>query len=569
MSTLPEDAANAKGSGMTRFALLALLALGSPQCGPAPDTAAPPPSELLTSRPRLLVLIVIDQARADYFTRFRPLFQGGLRKLLDEGVYFANANHDHANTVTGVGHTTLTTGVHPRRSGIVGNYWYDREQDKRVYCVEDPDHHRSPRNIQATNLADWLKAQDPDSKVYSISAKDRAAVTMGGHRPDGAFWYDEDTGDWVTSSYYERDPGSWFGSRDYSWVEEFNDQNLLDELFGSAWEQTPIDLDWEALGIGVVDEGVHQPTFPHIIGEAEIAPDPDFYAALYDDTPLIDEYLARFAETVVTHEALGADDHLDILALGFSQLDLVGHRYGPNSLEVVDTLVRLDRTLESFLDFLDREVGLERMVVALASDHGVMDVPEYRQMVGLEGGRVGVEEITCFQRIHHALRERFGDEQWVVRDFYLNLEAIEENGLTRQEVEAAAARELEKCPSVARVWTGSELDAAPADPADVYHRRLANGYCAGRSPDIIVQFEPNFLDRLDPGTTHGSVYDHDTWVPMLLRVPGVPARELTDPVYTVDLAPTLAALLAIRAPDDLDGADRSDLLMGPGEPWDD
>lgn len=548
-------------------AVVATTFLFLPHCSPERDTEPAPVSELLSSRPRLMVLIVIDQARADYITRFRPVFRAGLDRLLEEGVYFTNANHDHANTVTGVGHATLATGSHPRRSGIVGNYWYDRELDERVYCVSDPEHRRSPRNLKVTGFGDWLKAQNPRSKVFSISAKDRAAITMGGFAADGVFWYSTSTGDWITSSYYEDDPSRWFGERDFSWVEDFNDLKLLDELFGTTWEQMPIDVPLEELGVGIIDEGVFQPTFPHYLGGIESAPDSNFYAALYDDTPMIDEYLARFAETIIDHNQLGTDDDVDFLGLGFSQLDLVGHRYGPNSPEVVDTMVRLDLILDRFLGYLDRRVGLEHTVIALASDHGIMDVPEYREMVGLEGGRADVDDIVCFQQVYHALRERFGDERWILRDFYLNWDAIEETGHSRSEVEQAIVEELGRCEHVARVWTGTELATQLADPQDVFHRRLANGYRPDRSPDIIVQFEPYHLARLDPGSTHGSVYNHDTWVPMLLRVPGVPGREVTDPVYTVDLAPTLAALLGIRAPADLDGVDRSGLLVAPTDEW--
>jgi predicted AlkP superfamily pyrophosphatase or phosphodiesterase len=551
------------------LAALSTGILSAPGCGTPPEEPSPPVSELLSPQPRLLVIITIDQLRADYFVRYRPLFQFGLKRLLDGGVSFTNANHDHNNTVTGVGHATISTGAYPGHSGIVGNYWYDRELDERVYCAYDPDNYRSPRNLRVSNIGDWLKAQSPESKVFTASAKDRAAIMLGGHEADGAFWYDDSTGDFVTSPYYERYYRPWSGEapeeEDRTWVDDFNDQNLLDQIFGSAWQQIPVDWDLEELDVGEIDEGVYQPAFPHIIGDLEIAPDATFYASLYD-TPLIDPYLAAFSRAIIENEQLGADDVLDYLGISFSQLDLVGHRYGPNSPEVVDTLSRIDRILGDLLDFIDEKVGLERTVVALTSDHGIMDVPEYRQMKGREGLRLGVDDVLCFQRVHWALKEKFGDERWVIRDFYLDLDTLERTGVPRQDIEQQIANQLAQCDHVARVWTCSELADESATPGDKYHRRFLHGYCPDRSPDVVVQFESWVLDDLDHGSTHGSAYDHDTWVPIVLFASGTQAGDVSDPVYTVDIAPTLAALAGIEAPDDLDGVDRSDLVMAPRDP---
>ena len=548
--------------------LLGLLLLA--RCGPPLEEPSPPVSELLSPQPRLFVIITIDQLRADYFIRYRPLFQFGLKRLLDGGVSFTNANHDHNNTVTGVGHATISTGAYPRHSGIIANDWYDRELDQRVYCAADPDHYRSPRNMQVTNIGDWLKAKSPESKVFTASAKDRAAIMLGGHEADGAFWYDTSNGDWITSSYYGRyyreASSDEAEVEEHTWVDDFNEQRLFDQFFGSVWEQIPSDFDLEELDVGAVDEGVYQPTFPHHVGDLEIAPDATFYGALYDDTPLIDPVLARFSEAIIENEELGADDVLDYLGISFSQLDLVGHRYGPNSPEVVDTLLRIDRMLGELLDFIDAKVGLQRTVVALTSDHGIMDTPEYRQMKGREGLRLGVDDVLCFQQVFWALKEKFGDEPWVIRDFYLDLDTIAASSFSRQEIEEEIARQLEQCAHVAKVWTGSELAAEGTVPTDTYHRRFLHGYSPARSPDVVVQFEPWALDDLDHGSTHGSAYDHDTWVPMVLFASGVNSGAIPNPVYTVDLAPTLAALLGIEAPDNLDGVDRSDLVMAPRNP---
>ncbi|MFQ5743204.1 MAG: alkaline phosphatase family protein [Acidobacteriota bacterium] len=529
------------------FLLLALFLFSS--CRPAPESGSRVPAA--EGGPRLMLFLVIDQARADYMVRFQPLFTGGLKYILDRGAWFTDAHYDHADTLTAPGHAAMVTGLHPSKTGIIGNEWFDRNALAIVGSVEDPVYRQSPRHLHGTALADWIKERDPASKVFTAGPKDRSAILMGGHHADAAYWYSRRSGDWVTSRYYQQ--------RAPDWLEKFNHSKILDGYFGEAWEPIPVDPQ-VALGMGIepVDSGMFMHGFPYAIGGDSIQPDRRFYSAVYD-SPFVDLYLLRFAEALIAAEGLGQDASLDFLGLSLSALDAVGHDYGPNSPEILDVLLRLDRDLGEFLTAVDRSVGLENVVLSLGSDHGVMPLPEYRHSHSQEGRRTGTKDILCFQRIGKELERKFGKDRWTVRGLYLNYEAIERHHLTHEEVEAEVAKLASECRGVKKVWTRTQMESAepPADPDFYFYR---NGFYADRSPDLMVQYEPYVLDLAGNGTTHGSLYDYDTHVPLVILAPGIRPMQIADRVHPVDLAPTLAVLLGVPAPEGLDGLDRSALL---------
>ncbi|MDX1385917.1 MAG: alkaline phosphatase family protein, partial [Thermoanaerobaculia bacterium] len=290
-----------------------------------------------------------------------------------------------------------------------------------------------------------------------------------------------------------------------------------------------------------------------------VEPDGGFYGA-FRATPFSDAYLLRFAEELVRAEHLGQRDHLDYLAIGLSALDLVGHSFGPRSREVADVILRLDAELGTFLDELDATVGLDRVVIAVSSDHGVAPVPEISATLGLPGRRATNEDALCFQNAGVTVGGRFGLDDLVLRGLYLDRDAIEAAGLEPREVEAALARELEKCDIVARAWTRSELEATRSDEPERFRRLFRHSFDPERSADILLQLTEYSLPLTGAFTTHGSPYPYDTRVPLIFRLPGTDATRIDAAVRTVDTAPTLAALLGIPAPTGLDGVDLSTQL---------
>ncbi len=534
--------------------------LGLMFCGTLGWSATAPTRAESDSEARLVLLLVVDQLRYDYLQRLQGEFQGGFKRLLDKGVYFTDAHQNHANTSTGPGHASLSSGFHPARSGIVGNSWYDRQRGHSVNCVEDPDSEaleadwpgRSPALLEVDTLGDWIKASHPGSKAFAASRKDRGAILLGGRQAEGAFWYGDD-GRFLTSDYYmDRYP---------AWFQKFAEQRFPDNYFGKPWQPLPLSREKAAqAGFEEVDEGVFQRRFPRALGGPTLSPDSRFYSD-FSACPLMDAYLVELAKAIIVGENLGADSEPDLLGLSFSTLDAVGHSYGPNSPEVLDVLLRLDRQLGELFQFIDERIGLDSVLVALSSDHGVLDLPEYRSSKDLEGGRPELEDILCFQSVLAELKADLGDEQWLLSSLYLNYETLARKNLLRESVERGLADRLARCSAVEKVWTRSELEAAsPPFPEGSLMERYQNGFHPGRSPDLFIQLKKFWLGSTGRGTSHGSPYDYDTHVPLILMVPGVAPNRITRRVATVDLAPTLASLLGIAAPADLDGIDRSPLL---------
>ncbi|HEV8238057.1 MAG TPA: alkaline phosphatase family protein [Thermoanaerobaculia bacterium] len=554
---MPSAAAPRTAASRTRrlaaLAIALLIAAASiAGCSRAPLPRRAPPPKPKVAGVRLLVLVVVDQLAWDTLMRYRPALRGGLARLLDSGVTFTEAHHRHAMTATAPGHATLVTGLTPRHHGVVANYWFDRNANREVYSAEDPvAEEMGPANLLATALPDWVRQRDWWGRTFSASGKDRAAVMLGGKRPTGAFWYDPDARGFVTSPRYHHPPG---------WLMAFNRRPLLRERFGTLWQPLPLRVDPARLGV-VQLEGTGLPLgFPHTYGGAVTRPGKEFYEAIYD-SPAVDEYLAQFAAELVAHERLGLDDHLDYLGLSFSAVDSVGHEYGPHSREVLDTVLRLDRALDTLLTSIESKVGRNRMVVVLSADHGIAPMPERQRQLGLRGTREAPADVACVQSVLRKLDTTYGQRDWFSYDLYLDAVQVARSRVPRAELDRRIQAWLGACPNVERVWTRAELtpDRPTKDTSLAFQRA---SYLPSRSPDFVIQWKPWFVDRLT-GTTHKTPYPYDTHVPLVIRVPRVPPHAVREPVATADLAPTLASLLGLRPPRKLDGVDRSELVLQP------
>ncbi len=396
-------------------------------------------------------------------------------------------------------------------------------------------------------FGDWLKEAYPEARVYSAGAKDRSSVLMGGQNADGAYWYDAGSGQWVTSSHYlRRYPG---------WVLLFHRRRLVDDYLGESW--TPLPVEAETLARMDIVPGPYG-DFPRSLGSGHVAANRRFYSGFYN-SPFLETYLFDFAEVLVEAEKLGKDDVPDVLALSFASVDTVGHAYGPNSRELLDTMMRLDRELGEFFRFLDEAVGLEHVAILLSADHGVAPMPEYQQSKGLPGRRLSSDDFVCLQNAGRRLLERFGKDRWFLTERHLDYGTLGRNNIQRAHFENTLAQALERCQSVANVWTRTEVEAQSGWTDDAVLERYVNSHYPDRSPDIYIQFEKWHIERR-LGTTHGSAYDYDTHVLAVLRWPGLAAARQDERIHTVDLPITLAALLGIPVPGSRDGVDRSDLI---------
>lgn len=508
--------------------------------------------------PPLAVVVVVDQMRADYLTRFAPMYTGGLARLMRTGTVYTRAYHDHSATETAVGHATISTGCYPSHHGIVGNSWYDQEQHKMVASVGDSTcpvvggsgkGGASPHNLLRPALGDWLKATSPQSKVYSLALKDRAAILMGGEHPDGAFWYDRSTGDYVTSKYYSGTLPTVVMDFDKArWPDSFRPQGWQQLFPNSAYVASHAD------SFAAENDGIHV-AFPHLFDS--LAQPKDYYAEFYG-TPFADELTLKLAEAITRQEALGRDSFPDLLWISCSAADAIGHAFGPNSQEMEDYYLRLDRYLDTFFTALDSSVGSDNYLVVLTGDHGAMTMPEDLAMRGIKGGRIALDSAVKWTMTagDSAAANLHLSRNPIARcdyEIYLDYSESRAHGIDDTVLQNVVASYVRRLPDIAVAYTSHELahDSASSQP---YFDLFENAFSPVRRPDIYFAYLENYLVESDPhGTSHGTPYDYDRHVPLVMAGPGVARGTISRTVYTVDIAPTIAALLGVIAPDSVDG----------------
>jgi len=530
-------------------------------------------------QPRLIVQITVDQFRGDLPTRYLDrLGEGGLKWLLEHGVHYANAHYEHANTETIVGHACLATGAQPRVHGMVANVWLDRSLGRLVYNIEDEGVHlltadadvdaateidptqkaakvegRSPSALMVSTFGDELAIKTAgQAKVFGVSIKDRGAVSLAGHTGT-AYWFSKASGEFVTSSYYmERYP---------EWVTAWNGEGHPGRYAGTEWtllhDQTTYlygdadDNPWETAlpGWGRV--------FPHPYGSA----DGRMFTTFLTLSPAGDELTLDFALELLDNEALGRDDVPDFLAISFSSTDYVGHVFGPSSLEAEDNLLRLDRTLARLIAALDEKVGLDNTVIVLSADHGSPEAPGALTKLGLASSYVAPDSWDRAPAIV-ALKQRFGVGEELIDQYfhpylYLNRKLIAAKGLDQAGVERAVAAVLTEFDGVALAVSSTALATGNLPDTPIL-RAVLNNFNPKRSGDIYVVFEPhrfiNDFDGLTVACTHGSPWSYDTYVPVIVAVPGVPAHTVFRRISPLDIAPTLAALVGAKPPSGAHGS---------------
>ncbi len=497
-------------------------------------------------RPKLILIIVIDQFRYDYLTRFRPEFvPRGFNLLLNGGADFVDNRYDYATTATGPGHATLLTGTYPDVHGIIENEWFDEATRHPVYCVSDPNTKLvtgregpttapgfSPWRLIGSTLGDELRAATGyRSKVVSVSLKDRAAILMGGHDPTAVYWYDFSGGRFVTSTYYESSLPAWVG--------DFNKQNPAKPYCGQNWEALP-----ETPGAGgkLLSSFQAQPNEP--------CPDSRFLGWLAG-TPYMNNMELAFSEAAIRNEHLGQGPDTDLLTISLSVNDMIGHAYGPYSPEVADATLHTDRALASFFANLDKTVGLANVWIALSADHGVAPTPAFieKHHMGLGRAREG----AIRKAVEEALTKRFGLGPWIEGGGYLNKETLKKRGISASEAEAVAARAAASAPDVAAVFTRIQLETGRL-PDSPLARKVSHSFNPERSGDIFVVLKPYAVPVAEENqTTHGSPWSYDAQVPLVLWGSAFKPGTYATPSQPIDLVPTLASALGLTQPSGAEG----------------
>ena len=474
----------------------------------------------LAKKPKLVLVIVVDQFRYDYLTRFRAGYNGGIEDLLTKGAVFTDAHYIHFPTVTAVGHSTVLTGAPPSMSGIIGNEWYDRETAGPVTSVSDPKSKllgadgagSSPHRLLVDTVGDEMRIVNGKAKSVGIALKDRAAILPVGRMANGAYWFDNKTGSFVSSTYYFPElPG---------WAKDFNGGHPADKYAGVEWMGTKFPPAGEKLN--------------------------ESLAA----SPWGNELIEAFAEQAIQGEELGQRGITDLLSVSFSSNDYVGHAVGPDAPEVQDMAFRTDLLFRKLFEFVEKKVGIKDTLIIMTADHGVAPVPEVNAARKMPGGRLGAGVVE--KAVETALTQKFGAGKWVTASMdsstYLNTALIRERRLDHAEVDRVAAEALLEVPHVFRVYTREQLINARFrdDPAGM---RVANGFYPQRGADLVVLLEPYWLFGAGTkGTTHFTTFDYDTHVPVIFMGPGVKPGKYYATAAVNDIAPTLSAMLGVETP---------------------
>lgn len=512
-----------------------------------------------SQRPKLVVGIVVDQMRQEYLLRFYEKFgEDGFKRLMNQGFMVRNGHYNYIPTYTGPGHASVYTGTTPATHGIIGNDWYSRELERTVYCAEDTTvmavggsedaGQISPRNLLSTTITDQLKlATQGNSKVIGVSLKDRGSVLPAGHMADGAYWYDGGTGEFMTSTFYMNTLPDW--------VKAFNKKKLADKYLNQIWQTVlPIESYTESgpddNAYETVFSGKEAPVFPYDL--SQIRKNNNGWGLL-SSTPFGNTIVVDFAKAAMEAEQMGEDEITDFLAMSFSSTDYLGHAFGPDSKELQDTYIRLDRDLASFFQYLDQQVGSGNYLIFLTADHAVVDIPKFLVDNKLPGGYLQTSKIGSI--IEQELQKKYGEGEWIEHagsEFFLNQELIEAEGHSLKEMQAIVANRLLDYKGIKETFTATELQR------NEYTRGrrmlLQRGYNFKRSGDVLYTTESGFLnsDRMT-GTSHGTGYTYDTHVPILLYGWGVKGGETVCYYEITDIASTVSMLLNIALPSGEDG----------------
>ncbi|MCB0515748.1 MAG: alkaline phosphatase PafA [Chitinophagales bacterium] len=509
-------------------------------------------------RPKLVVGIVVDQMRNEYLYRFNDDFgKDGFKRLMKNGFVYNNMQFNYMPTYTGPGHSSVYTGTTPMYHGIVGNDFIVKQGYREMYCAQDDSVHvlgvaavptegaMSPKNLLTTTVTDELKlATNFEGKVIGMSIKDRGAILPAGHFADFAYWL-SDSGNFISSSFY--------GDALPEWVDNFNAQKHYETYLKKGWqllkdageynESLTDSNPYEAKIFGVLD-----PIFPYNLWQGYET----IGARLIKVTPYGNDILLDFAKETIEHEQLGQDDVTDFLAISFSSTDYIGHAMGARSMEIQDTYLRLDNNMADLLHFLDKKVGKGQYVVFLTADHACAENPQFLHDHKYEVSSVSF--LAMKQQLMDFSVENFGEnfiKYYENQNIYFDFEKIDSAGLDAATVMQGVKTFLEEDAAIRRVYTQEEiLNPSVVDPL---LQAISRGYNTKLSGELVILYEPGYMEYGSTGTTHGTPYGYDTGVPALFYGWHIPKGNSAEAHYITEIAPTIAQLLHIMNPSGSEG----------------
>jgi len=505
-------------------------------------------------KPKLVVGIVVDQMRWDYLYRYYDRYgEGGFKRLLNDGFSCENTFINYLPSYTAVGHTVIFTGSIPAIDGIVGNDWIDQLTGKSWYCTEDTSvqtvgasgkaGQMSPNNMLVSTITDELRlATNFRSRVVGVSLKDRAAILPAGHTANGAFWFDDASGGFITSTYYMKDLPDW--------AKKFNANDEPAKLVANGWntlypansyKQSSADnVFWEGKF-----KGENDPVFPHDM------------KSIYKDepgsirsTPFGNTLTLDFAKAAVNGYNLGNGEATDFLTINCASTDYVGHKYGPNSIEVEDTYLRLDKDFAAFFQFLDQKVGKGNYLLFLTADHGAAHAIGFMKEHQIPADFLVSKKIDV--PLNEFLTKKFGIDKLISSsiNYHLgfDLKKISENNLDFEAVKKATVSFLQKKPGIQFAVDIDNIGNAPIP--EPIKTMIINGYNTKRCGPVMIIPDPGWFGGQEggTGTTHGNWNPYDTHIPLVFMGWNIKHGATNRNIRMSDISPTLAALLHIQMP---------------------
>ena len=534
---------------MKKIKVISFLSMALLGCGTA---SAQQSNAAAIERPKLVVGIVVDQMRWDYLYRYQKRYtDGGFKRLLGEGFSCENTMIPYVPSVTAIGHTCIYTGSVPSIHGIAGNNFV--KDGKKVYCTDDDSVKpvgttsvaalMSPRNLWVSTIGDEMKiASNGRAKVVGVALKDRASILPAGHNPNGAFWFDDQTGCFITSSYYmDHLP---------KWVEAFNDKRLPEQYLSQKWntlypkntytESTTDENEYE----NGIREGV-KATLPLNL--------PELYKkygyGIIRNTPFGNSLTLDMAKVAIDGEQLGADDETDLLAVSCSSTDYIGHQVGTHAIETEDTYLRLDKAIANFLTYLDSKVGKGNYLVFLSADHGAMNNAAFLQDRRIPAG--SWDASATAKKLNHVLAKEYPEAGDIVKtvmnyQVFFNRDVIKSKQLDFDNIKQTVVNVLKEDPSV--LYACDMAKASTESIPEEVKSRIINGYNRERSGDVVIILKPNFYAHGMKGTDHGAWNSYDTHIPLVFMGWGIKHGATTKQTFMTDIAPTIAAMLHVQAP---------------------
>lgn len=516
----------------------------------SPSTFAQKKPNLMPKRPKLVVGIVVDQMRYEYLYKYADRYvEGGFKRLMKEGINCQENHYNYAPTVTAAGHTSVYTGTVPSVHGIVGNDWTDVASGKKVYCTEDSTVKTvgtmgktgwmSPKNLWTSTITDQLKmAQNYQSKTIAIALKDRGAILPGGHTANAAYWYDSKEGRWISSSFYFNELPSW--------VQSFNSEERALKYVQKGWNTLyPIksytqSAEDESTFEGKLS-GEKSTSFPHELKGGNPL-------EIIRTTPYGNSITKDFALKALENEKLGKNGTTDFLAISFSSTDYVGHNFGPQSIELEDTYLRLDKDIAEILTYLDAQYGKDQVLVFLTADHAVAEVPGYANSKKLPGGVF--DRNASIADMKKAINQAFGNVDLLVGEensqLYFNHDLMEKMGIDAKKLFDVVRKSYQKQAGFSLLVNLQDIPSANLNAE--YTQLIINGYHPARSGDFMILLKPSWFMGSKTGTTHSTLYAYDTHVPLLFYGWKVKPSEIVKRTSISDISVTLANWLHIMEP---------------------